>query len=137
MSKKDKIGVEFCKDLYTVLIYAINKQMNEDWTKYQNIDECYTCTEFEKFETMAQEIIPLYNVGKLYDNITSDLIGFAITKDIDDFITDYIDSDLLLLIRDKCNEQLVYNKMNFHEKFVDEVVDEMIRRKESLNEDVR
>lgn len=110
MSKK--VGEKFCDALYQVMAFSYRKILDEDF-KF-NKTEFYSYSEvFEHFELVMLKLQPFCELMKYYDELTGELVGFAITKDVDDFDTNWIDTETLIKLRDKIDNQIEENKKLF------------------------
>lgn len=111
MTKKEKTkGTQFCDDLYDVLVYATKNLLNDPENKFE--EEFYDYTDlFEHFEEVADKFIALKRLIDAYNELSSDLVGFAITQDINDFeMESSLTTNELLELEKKIQEQIKRNK---------------------------
>lgn len=110
MTEKEKTkGTQFCDNLYNVLVYATMKLLNDEENHFYK--EIFDYSElFEHFEEVADKFITLKQLIDCYEDLSPELVGFAITEDIDDFDIDYLSTDDLLELEKKIKEQIKHNK---------------------------
>ena len=108
------VGEKFCDALYQVMAFSYRKILDEDF-KFPH-EECYMYTEvFEHFELTMFKLMPFYELMQLYDDLSPDIVGFAITKDVDDFKVDWFSTETLLKLKDKIDKQIEENKKLYGE----------------------
>ena len=110
MNKDESVGTKFCNALYQVMAFSCKSILEEDFKFPQ--DEFYAYSEvFEHFELVMLKLMPFYDLINFYDDISAELVGFAITKDIDDFDIQFsLDTETLIKLRDKIDAQIEENK---------------------------
>lgn len=74
---------------------------------------------FEHFEWVMLKLQPFQSLMEYYDDISSELVGFAITKDINDFEVEFLDLEVLEQLRDKIDDEIRKQKKLFGEKGCD------------------
>ena len=111
MNDEEKsVGEKFCDALYQVMAFSYKKILDEDFKFPQ--EEFYMYTEvFEHFETVMLKLIPFCELMQFYDDLSSDLVGFAITKNADDLRVSYLDTETLKKLRNKIDKQIEENKL--------------------------
>ena len=75
----------FCNTLHSVLLYAMNKSMEEDWLKDADKSFGYIITDY--FETMAEIITDISKLAEYYDDFSignNSPLNYAITGELKD-----------------------------------------------------
>lgn len=108
--ENEKIGEQFCSDLYDILGYACMKLLNDEKNHFREQDFLYSEL-FEHFEMVADKFIALKRLMDCYDELSTELVGFAITQDVNDFDIEFtLSNDVLLQLKEKIDKQIEYNK---------------------------
>ena len=111
--EKKTVGSQFLDDLYHTLAYVCKKSLEDD-LKFQQ-DGFYSYQEvFEHFEIVTDRLIQIRRLVDFYDDLSAEIVGFAITKDIDDFdIAFAFDNEVLIALNDKIENQIRINSEKY------------------------
>lgn len=106
MNKDEKsIGERFCDALYETLAYSCKRVLDDDLSFGE--DELYMYSEvFEHFELIMLKLQPFKSLMDMYENLSPDLVGFAITKDVNDFEVGLLDDEVLQSLKKKIDDEL-------------------------------
>lgn len=111
--ENEKIGEQFCSDLYDILGYACMKLLNDEKNHFREQDFLYSEL-FEHFEMVADKFIALKRLMDCYDELSTELVGFAITQDVNDFDIEFtLRNDVLLQLKEKIDKQIKYNEEKY------------------------
>lgn len=112
------VGSQFLEDLYQTLAYVCRKALEEDLKFPQ--DDLYMFQEvFEHFEIVTDRLLAIRRLLDYYDDISAELVGFAITKNIEDFDIEFsLDNETLIPLRDKIDKQIKSNAELYNDKVV-------------------
>lgn len=99
------VGEQFCDALYEALAFACRKVLEEDLQFPKT--ELYMYSEvFEHFEWVMLKLQPFQTLMNMYDDLSPQLVGFAITKDPDDFEVEWLSDEVLIDLKNKINTEL-------------------------------
>lgn len=106
MNEDEKsVGELFCDALYQALAYSCKRVLEEDLRFPQ--DELYMYSEvFEHFELIMLKLQPFQQLLEYYDKLSAELVGFAITKDVDDLDLSWLDEDVLRQLKTKVEDEI-------------------------------
>lgn len=100
MNEEKSVGELFCDALYEALAFACRKALEEDLQFPRT--ELYMYSEvFEHFEWVMLKLEPFKSLLDYYDKLNAELVGFAITEDIEDFQINDLDLELLRQMKEK------------------------------------
>ena len=117
MEKKveKSVGEEFCEALYNILYDACTKAMTNK--PEMDKDEIYESEYFfNNFEIYTDKLGFLRKIYDMYDYINPDLVGYAITKDPDDFEISFLPNETLIPLKDKIDRQILWNVSEFNDE---------------------
>lgn len=115
MDEEKSVGEQFCDSLYQALAYSCKRVLEEDLQFPK--DELYMYSEvFEHFEWVMLKLQPFKDLMTFYDDLSSELVGFAITKKVEDFEVEFLDLEVLEQLRDKIEKEINKQKKLFGEK---------------------
>lgn len=107
-------GELFCDALYQALAYSCKRVLEEDLQFPKS--ELYMYSEvFEHFELVMLKLQPFKDLMDYYDKLSAELVGFAITKSIEDFEVSNLDLELLEQMKTKIEKEIVEQKKLFGE----------------------
>lgn len=107
-------GELFCDALYQALAYSCKRVLEEDLQFPKS--ELYMYSEvFEHFELVMLKLQPFKDLLDYYDQLSAELVGFAITKDIKDFEIAHFDIELLEQMKKKIEKEINEQKKLFGE----------------------
>lgn len=114
MDEEKSVGEQFCDSLYQALAYSC-KRVLEDDLKFPK-SELYMYSEvFEHFELIMLKLQPFKDLLDYYDQLSAELVGFAITEDIKDFEISHLDIELLEQMKAKIEKEINEQKKLFGE----------------------
>lgn len=105
MKEEKSVGEQFCDALYEALAYSCKSVLKEDLAFPQ--EEFYLYSElFEHFELMFWKLKPFYDLLGFYDKLNPELVGFVITKDVDDLDLSWLDEEVLRKLKIKVDDEI-------------------------------